>query len=301
MGFIKDTLQQDDDKYISFKNIILYVQSLDKDKPSLSDTAMFLLKKYETSHADEIENEIFQREYTGKYEKKLWDIPNHISKKFFYNFLHFVIGRNNFEYKQDDRIRSWATDGCLEVPLGYSRSVYDKYMESYVSIAVANSFLTNNCGLNMEHDLPKFIRQQEENNTLDTDDYYMSEEQRILKEVREIFENAHNLALKTRDEIDSFQNEKAHYKRELEKMYAVAERLQNELVEYELIKRHRERSAEFNALIETLKYYAVEYDSGTQPLKKSVALTFNEKAGLKEDNRRGEEAARILGLPEKKS
>lgn len=69
MGFIKDTLQQDDDKYISFKNIILYVQSLDKDKPSLSDTAMFLLKKYETSHADEIENEILQREYTGEYKK----------------------------------------------------------------------------------------------------------------------------------------------------------------------------------------------------------------------------------------
>lgn len=278
MGFIKDTLQQDDDKYISFKNLILYVQSLDKDKPSLSDTAMFLLNKYKNSNTDEIENEIFQREYTGKYEKKLWDIPNHISKKFFYNFLHFVIGHNNFEYKQDDRIRFWVTDGCLEIPLGYSRAVYDKYMESYVSIAVANSFLTNNCGLNIEHDLLKFIRQQKESDTSNKTDTPNSETESKISKLQ--IEEIESLMRNATVEIA---------------------RLQNELTTYELIKRHRERAAGFNALIETLEHYASEYDSDKQPLKKSVALTFNEKAQLKEDNRRGEEAARILGLPEKKS
>lgn len=192
--------------------------------------------------------------------------------------MHFVIGHNNFEYKQDDRIRSWATDGCLEVPLGYNKAVYERYMESYVSIAVANSFLTNNCGLNMEHDLPKFIRHQKESDTNNKTDTPNSEPESKISELQ--IEEIKDLISNATAEIT---------------------RLQNELATYELIKRHRERAAGFNALIETLEYHASEYDSDKQPLKKKVAETFNRKAQLKEDNRRGEEAARILGLPEKNS
>ena len=53
MGFIESENSKDDDKYILMEDIVLLVQSLDSDKPSLKDTAKFLLRKYVKNYIDD--------------------------------------------------------------------------------------------------------------------------------------------------------------------------------------------------------------------------------------------------------
>lgn len=54
MGFIESENSKDDDKYILMEDIVLLVQSLDSDKPSLKETAKFLLRKYVKNYIDDI-------------------------------------------------------------------------------------------------------------------------------------------------------------------------------------------------------------------------------------------------------
>ena len=54
MGFIASEINKEHDKYILLEDIVLLVQELDGDNPSLSDTAKFLLQKYEEHYIDDI-------------------------------------------------------------------------------------------------------------------------------------------------------------------------------------------------------------------------------------------------------
>ena len=53
MGFIASEINKEHDKYILLEDIVLLVQELDGDNPSLSDTAKFLLQKYEEHYIDD--------------------------------------------------------------------------------------------------------------------------------------------------------------------------------------------------------------------------------------------------------
>lgn len=69
-----------------------------------------------------------------------------------------------------------------------------------------------------------------------------------------------------------------------------------EFVSFTLINQHRQRSQEFDALLKTLKAHQKDFKQRPLPpsIQKRVAATFREYAGLKENSRRPDEAARIL-------
>lgn len=258
MGFIKAKLEKDKYNYISLENIVLYVQSLDDEKPSLSDTAKFLLRCAlidDTPFVD-IDINTYRLNITDEYIKEENTRP-------FIPFLEFTIQYDDFKIGRDGNLNQ-----------------YNQWINYYLPVRNVVGFLKADCHLNQEHDLPKFIRSLEKQDIANINSNFGTPS---IQSIQISEPNSQNQTVK------------------IIELQAAITRLQNELAEYELIKRHRKRAAEFNALIETLEHYASEYDSNKQPLKRKVAETFNRKAQLKEDNRRGEEAARILGLSEKNS
>ena len=54
MGFIVSEINKWHDKYVSMEDILLAVQKMDSDEPSLQDTAKFLLRKYEETQINDI-------------------------------------------------------------------------------------------------------------------------------------------------------------------------------------------------------------------------------------------------------
>lgn len=259
MVFIKKELAKNRYKYISLENIVLYAQSVAQDKPSLAETAKFLLRCYADADADDfplfskVDDKVFRQNITDNYIQV-------DENQVFYDFLTFVATFDNFEY------------GTTESGL----KSFNSFTNYFLPIDAVNRFLSQNCGLKSLNDLPAFIRklgtksqmQNNENNNVGT------------PSIQTTAPNQQNQTAK------------------IAELQAEITRLKAELAEYSLIKQHRERAPEFNALIETLIYYAKDYGSDAQPLKKRVKLTFNEKAKLSQENRRGEEVARILGLPE---
>lgn len=248
MGFIKSELEKNKYKYIALEHIVLYVQSLDGENHSLSDTAKFLLRHYGDGDIPfgNIDDAVFRKNIADNYVQVN-------ENRAFFHFLEFVIVFDNFEYG--------ITESGFHMP--------NRFTELFVPIDAAKEFLTRDCGLS-SGDLSAFICKLENKNQ----------------------ENNHMPAIET---IEPKQQEQTAEYTELQ---AEITRLKSELAEYRLIQRHRERAPEFNALIETLLCYAKDYNSDKQPLKKHVALTFNEKAKLSKENRRGDEVARVLGLPE---
>lgn len=275
MGFITDKFRNEKYKYISLGNIILYVQSLDEDKPSLAETALFILKKYETSYSFIFDNIYSLYHLNSLNEYRIGYFEYQGLEKPFYYLLNFVAENDDFE-------------NVKYINYGHYTNIHKT---AFMDIEAANMFLYE-CGLYQDHDLPKFIRELENKNSITINEITNTTNNQNINEcTNKISELKSITNYSSETEIADF----------IRNATAEITRLQNELATYELIKRHRERAAGFNALIETLEYHASEYDSDKQPLKKKVAETFNRKAQLKEDNRRGEEAARILGLPEKNS
>lgn len=253
MVCIKKELAKNRDKYISLENIVLYVQSVLRNKPSLAETAKFLLRCYDAS-ATGVDDKVFRLDIVvDDYIQVDEDLA-------FCKFLVFVITFDNFEY------------GTTES--GFND--YNRLTNLFLPIDAVNRFLSWNCGLIPSNDLSAFIHK------LDTESQMQNDENN----------NVGTPSIQTT--TPNQQNQTA----KITELQAEITRLKAELAEYSLIKQHRERAPEFNALIETLIYYAKDYCSDAQPLKKHVKLTFNEKARLSQENRRGEEVARILGLPE---
>ncbi|OAM28085.1 MULTISPECIES: hypothetical protein [Eikenella] len=130
MGFISE-IYKDDDKYILITDVILLVQSLDSDNPSLKETAKFLLQKYEESHIDDIPfrrvDEIcFIKNVSGRYEQVDY-------KKPLLCFLEFVVIYGCL----DDGV--WGDDPTFVVP--------NKYLDTYLEKKAVVDFLKNTCGL----------------------------------------------------------------------------------------------------------------------------------------------------------
>lgn len=258
MGFIQAELDKDKYKFISLEQIVLYVQSLDSDKPSLADTAKFLLRCYDVNDISfsYVDEEIFRQDIADNY------IEVNINQGF-ENFLEFVATFDDFEY------------GITETGLNQ----YNQFANLFLPIKAVQVFLVTECKLKQPHNLVAFI------SNLD-------------KSIVEAANESSNFGTPSIQILPPNANNQAAKIAELQ---AEITRLKSELAEYDLIQKHRKRAPEFNALIETLIYYTKEYNSDKQPLKRSVKETFNAKANLPDNNRRGEEVARVLGLPEKNS
>jgi len=131
MGFIESENSKDDDKYILMEDIVLLVQSLDSDKPSLKETAKFLLRKYVKNYIDDIPfryvDEIcFIRTITGLYEQANFKRP-------LLCFLEFVANYDCFDDGISEDNPNWIAN--------------NQYSHIYLEKRAVVDFLQNTCGL----------------------------------------------------------------------------------------------------------------------------------------------------------
>lgn len=131
MGFIKQELEKDIGKFISFEDIILFVQSMDSDKPSFSDTAKFLLRYYKEQMQIDFDDCIDEFSYridntTGYFIRQDTDRP-------FFHFLEFVAIYDDFECGRTDDNPNWIE--------------YNQYQGYYLNIQDVEVFLKIFCNL----------------------------------------------------------------------------------------------------------------------------------------------------------
>ena len=151
MGFITDDLNNGVNEYISFEDIVLFVQKLDEDNPSLSEVGKFLLKKYRENCIEipfcNIDEKTYKPDICGVYtEQNL--------KRTFYGFLEFVARFGVF----DDGRETYFIDG-IEASDDW---IYNNQFSGYfVKTAAAADFLTTGCQLpitgNAESAIKAFI------------------------------------------------------------------------------------------------------------------------------------------------
>ena len=69
MSFIKNTFAENESKYISAQDLILYVKALDGDSASLSETAKFILLKYDPEDIliGRLDDAVFEKEISGAF------------------------------------------------------------------------------------------------------------------------------------------------------------------------------------------------------------------------------------------
>lgn len=274
MGFISEELEKDVRKYISFERILLFIQTLDTDNPSLSEVARFLLRKYEENYdLDEIcyldDNPFVQNELTGAFIKSE-------TKRPFYHFLKFVATFDTFDNGIDEGNPLWIN--------------YNQYLGYFLRKEDFIFYFKNHFGfVDWTKDIGDIVEVLLISNA--------------SKELGAVLENA-------KKESTEFNKEMVDFGKSIIDMYsenkqpedcvAIAEEIEDEIA---IIQQHRKYAPEFDALIKTLLHHAKEYDYTTksQPLKKHVSITFQEKSGLSSTSRRPDEVARILGLPEENS
>lgn len=273
MGFISEELEKDARKYISFERILLFIQTLDEDNPSLSEVAKFLLRKYEENYdLDEIcyldDNPFIQDELTGAFIKSE-------KKRPFYHFLKFVATFDTFDNGIDEGNPSWIN--------------YNNYLGYFLRKEDFIFYFKNHFGfVDWTKDIGDIVE--------------VVLISKAGKDMRDILEYA-------KQEGAKFDKEMIDFGKSIIDMYSgdkkpgsymsITNPIDDEIA---IIQQHRKYAPEFDALIKTLLHHAKEYDYTTksQPLKKNVAITFQEKSGLTA-SRRPDEVARILGLPEENS
>lgn len=140
MGFIASEINKEHDKYILLEDIVLLVQELDGDNPSLSDTAKFLLRKYEEHYIDDIpfdsvDDSCFTQNLSGKYEKINCRCP-------LLHFLEFVALYNCFDSNLPKDNPNWIGQ--------------NEYSDIYLTKRAVASFLKNECGLKDFHGWQEF-------------------------------------------------------------------------------------------------------------------------------------------------
>ncbi|MDO4640788.1 MAG: hypothetical protein Q4A84_03670 [Neisseria sp.] len=126
MGFIADTLKAEHDKYILLNDIVLFVQSLDTETPSLADTAKYLLRKYEEHRLDipfeYVDENPFEKDMTERF------VPTKTKDgKPFFHFLRFVATYDCFDYGCSDDNPNWTE--------------YNDYQNIYLGKEAVNAFL----------------------------------------------------------------------------------------------------------------------------------------------------------------
>ena len=147
MGFVKAALDKDKYNFISLKQIVLYVQSLDSDKPSLADTAKFLLRCYDTNDAPltHVDSKIYHQNITNNYIEV-------DENRAFCNFLEFVAAFNDFE--------------CGTTESSYYQ--FKQLTNLFLPIHAVQDFLIIECELEQPHDLVGFIAKLDKPTTITT-------------------------------------------------------------------------------------------------------------------------------------
>ena len=145
MGFIASEINKEHDKYILLEDIVLLVQELDGDNPSLSDTAKFLLQKYEEHYIDDIpfgyvDDSCFTKTLSGRYEK-----ANH--KRPLFYFLEFVAFYNSFDDGWSEDNPNWTSP--------------NEYLNIYLTKRAVAFFLKNECGLKDFHGWQEFEQESQ--------------------------------------------------------------------------------------------------------------------------------------------
>ncbi|OSI10578.1 hypothetical protein [Neisseria zoodegmatis] len=278
MGFINDKLKAEKDQYILLEDIILFVQSLDEETPSLANTAKYLLQGYKRVYLDDInaygdiDEFAFEKTISDEYIQVDIERP-------FYNFLKFVAIYNAFDSGSTEDNPNWVSYNDYQKYF-LKKDIVTKHLKSYFNIPL--------CG-----DIDEFIRTKEENDRI----LSKEEAKEALEELKSILDD--------KNEIKNLREQNKILKKQLkvllDRIKKLSETQKQVLSEdLEIIQKHRKSAPEFEALIQTLLHHAHEYkyETGEQPLKKSVSITFQEKANLSGSSRRPDEAARILGLPE---
>ena len=145
MGFIASEINKENDKYILLEDIVLLVQELDGDKPSLSDTAKFLLRKYEEYCIEDIpfscvDDSCFTKNISGKYKKINYKRP-------LLHFLEFVALYNCFDCGRSEDNPNWISQ--------------NEYLNIYLTKRAVASFLKNECELKDFHGWQEFEQESQ--------------------------------------------------------------------------------------------------------------------------------------------
>lgn len=147
MGFISSEINKEHDKYILLEDIVLLVQELDGDKPSLMATAKFLLQKYEKNYIEDIpfgyvDEECFIWTISGLYKR-----ANH--KRPFLHFLEFVASYNCFDNGCSEDNPNWVS--------------HNEYLNIYLKKRAVAFFLKNECGIKDFHGWQEFKQESQIN------------------------------------------------------------------------------------------------------------------------------------------
>lgn len=154
MGFIASEINKERDKYILLEDIVLLVQELDGDRPSLSDTAKFLLQKYEKHCIEDtpfgcVDKSCFTQNISGQYKK-----ANH--KRPLFHFLKFVAHYNSFDEGWSEDNPNWTS--------------YNQYLNIYLTKRDVASFLKYECGLKNFHGWQEFEQESQTKGEQSADD-----------------------------------------------------------------------------------------------------------------------------------
>lgn len=302
-------LSKEQKNYILMDDVVCYVQAIATDEPSLSETAKFLLQKYDDAFFDDPsklpDDNIYQMSISGAYVSA-FDYKSSMS---FRKFLEFVARYDCFDGGVSEDNPNWIQ--------------YNQYIGLYLKKSDLVLFLEKFCGLSDLPDINNVLSELEDKRK--ADEWAVEQAGRVLskEEARESLEHLQNV-LGLRQEITDLKENKTNLEALLEKckiekshLESLLEKLKKELKErpvqkeaapkyypdFEIIQKHRQHAPEFEALIQTLLHHAKDYDYviGSQPVKAKVALTYIEKSGLSTNSRRPQEVARILGFPEENS
>lgn len=145
MGFIASEINKEHDKYILLENIVLLVQELDGDNPSLRDTAKFLLQKYEKHCIEDIpfgyvDESCFTKTLSGRYKKANHERP-------LFHFLEFVVRYNSFGDGWSEDNPNWTSQ--------------NQYLNIYLTKRDVAFFLKDECGLENFHGWQEFEQESQ--------------------------------------------------------------------------------------------------------------------------------------------
>lgn len=143
MGFIASEINKWHDKYVSMEDILLAVQKMDSDEPSLQDTAKFLLRKYEETQINDIpfggvDEVCFTQTLSGGYVRARCHKP-------LFNFLTYVAYHG---YLNSDYIDLFDIDE-------------NHYAQYFLEKETVTAFLQYECGLKDFHGWQEFEQESQ--------------------------------------------------------------------------------------------------------------------------------------------
>lgn len=279
MGFITEELAKENDKYILFKDVVLYFQSLDEDNPSLSDAATILLRLYNKTQdidisIDYLDMYAFKKDMTSefyRYEKIHNPLKEYDENRPFRYFLEFVIEFDSFS--------------CGTYEDNPTFPIYNHFTDIYLLSERVEDFFKNSCKLKNLPDLIQTVKsihakqakeaeQIYSANSFLTDFLFADTEETKLQELEEQIKALEMENINLKEKLKNIPKPQA----QIIQVKSISENNASNS-EYTLIQQHRKHAPEFEALIQTLIHHAAQYnyETGEQPFKTTVADTFRKK------------------------